>query len=102
MPTDRESGQSVTSSNGNDVPPERGRLDHGFKPDTSGHRVVGSQFVRGGGALSLYLGGSQGLEVPQPDRWVAGTIRCVECGGIMVRNGASYRCHNCGADSGCS
>jgi ribonucleoside-diphosphate reductase alpha chain len=27
---------------------------------------------------------------------------CVECGSIMVRNGACYKCNNCGATSGCS
>ncbi len=27
---------------------------------------------------------------------------CQECGSIMVRNGACYKCHNCGATSGCS
>jgi ribonucleoside-diphosphate reductase alpha chain len=27
---------------------------------------------------------------------------CVECGSIMVRNGACYKCTNCGATSGCS
>jgi ribonucleoside-diphosphate reductase alpha chain len=27
---------------------------------------------------------------------------CSECGSLMVRNGACYKCHNCGATSGCS
>ena len=27
---------------------------------------------------------------------------CHECGSIMVRSGACYKCHNCGATSGCS
>ena len=27
---------------------------------------------------------------------------CAECGGIMVRNGACYKCENCGSTSGCS
>ena len=27
---------------------------------------------------------------------------CPECGSIMVRNGACYKCLNCGATSGCS
>ena len=26
---------------------------------------------------------------------------CSDCGAIMVRAGACYRCHNCGATSGC-
>jgi ribonucleoside-diphosphate reductase alpha chain len=27
---------------------------------------------------------------------------CMDCGSIMVRNGACYKCHNCGTTSGCS
>ncbi|MHB8384731.1 MAG: hypothetical protein ACYDC3_20630, partial [Candidatus Binataceae bacterium] len=27
---------------------------------------------------------------------------CPDCGSIMVRNGACYKCMNCGATSGCS
>ena len=27
---------------------------------------------------------------------------CTECGSITVRNGACYKCPNCGATSGCS
>ena len=27
---------------------------------------------------------------------------CADCGSIMIRNGACYKCMNCGATSGCS
>jgi ribonucleoside-diphosphate reductase alpha chain len=27
---------------------------------------------------------------------------CFECGALMVRNGACYKCLNCGSTSGCS
>ena len=27
---------------------------------------------------------------------------CIDCGTIMIRNGACYKCPNCGATSGCS
>jgi ribonucleoside-diphosphate reductase alpha chain len=27
---------------------------------------------------------------------------CSDCGAIMVRNGACYKCLNCGSTSGCS
>jgi ribonucleoside-diphosphate reductase alpha chain len=27
---------------------------------------------------------------------------CHECGSLMVRNGACYKCLNCGSTSGCS
>jgi ribonucleoside-diphosphate reductase alpha chain len=27
---------------------------------------------------------------------------CPECGSVTVRSGACYKCHNCGATTGCS
>jgi len=27
---------------------------------------------------------------------------CSDCGSIMIRNGACYKCPNCGGTSGCS
>ena len=27
---------------------------------------------------------------------------CPECGSVTVRNGACYKCNNCGATTGCS
>jgi len=27
---------------------------------------------------------------------------CPDCGSIMIRNGACYKCPNCGSTSGCS
>jgi ribonucleoside-diphosphate reductase alpha chain len=27
---------------------------------------------------------------------------CSECGGLMTRNGACFKCENCGGTSGCS
>jgi len=27
---------------------------------------------------------------------------CPDCGSIMIRNGACYKCANCGTTSGCS
>jgi len=27
---------------------------------------------------------------------------CMDCGSIMIRNGACYKCPNCGSTSGCS
>jgi ribonucleoside-diphosphate reductase alpha chain len=50
-------------------------------------------------------------EVKQQDLAIAGATTfvnqgdapsCSECGSIMVRNGACYKCNNCGATSGCS
>jgi ribonucleoside-diphosphate reductase alpha chain len=44
---------------------------------------------------------------PSSQTWVAFKVQadappCHECGSLMVRNGACYRCANCGATSGCS
>ena len=50
--------------------------------------------------LELVEGGQgrpQDLIVSQSD-----APTCTDCGSIMVRNGACYKCHNCGATSGCS
>jgi ribonucleoside-diphosphate reductase alpha chain len=50
-------------------------------------------------------------EVTQPDLAISPTTTfvnqgdapsCMDCGSLMVRNGACYKCHNCGATSGCS
>jgi ribonucleoside-diphosphate reductase alpha chain len=48
------------------------------------------------------------VEAPAPANahgaWAAETDApaCHECGTIMVRSGACYKCINCGATSGCS
>jgi ribonucleoside-diphosphate reductase alpha chain len=39
---------------------------------------------------------------PQAPASGQGQVPCHECGSLMVRNGACYRCANCGATSGCS
>jgi len=49
--------------------------------------------------------GGAGLEhQPQPYGIVnqADAPSCSDCGSIMIRNGACYKCPNCGATSGCS
>ncbi len=50
--------------------------------------------VVGGGASEDKL---QDLILPQAD-----APTCADCGSIMIRNGACYKCNNCGATSGCS
>ncbi len=50
-----------------------------------------------GGAVAGSLGGGLGSFVNQAD-----APSCMDCGAIMVRNGACYKCLNCGSTSGCS
>jgi ribonucleoside-diphosphate reductase alpha chain len=57
-------------------------------------------------ALGVVAGGT-GSEVrdqDQPASFVnqADAPSCMDCGSIMVRNGACYKCANCGSTSGCS
>jgi len=39
---------------------------------------------------------------PSTFRGQADAPSCHYCGSIMTRNGACYRCSNCGSTSGCS
>jgi ribonucleoside-diphosphate reductase alpha chain len=64
---------------------------------------LANQFTRatevpsnGGSASSMNQGGLVGVN--QSDD----APSCADCGAIMVRNGACYKCLNCGSTSGCS
>lgn len=59
----------------------------------AGEAPAADQAVVAGGATS----GEHATFVNQAD-----APACTECGGITVRNGACYKCPNCGATSGCS
>jgi ribonucleoside-diphosphate reductase alpha chain len=50
-----------------------------------------------GGSVDRAGDASPGAFVNQAD-----APACTECGSITVRNGACYKCPNCGATSGCS
>jgi ribonucleoside-diphosphate reductase alpha chain len=51
-----------------------------------------------GGAVAGKIGGAMvGSFVNQAD-----APSCMDCGSIMIRNGACYKCPNCGSTSGCS
>ncbi len=51
----------------------------------------------GDAATSAAAGGQQSSFVNQAD-----APSCMDCGSIMIRNGACYKCPNCGSTSGCS
>jgi ribonucleoside-diphosphate reductase alpha chain len=41
-------------------------------------------------------------EMPRPHAAIDDAPTCSECGSLMTRNGACYKCENCGSTSGCS
>ena len=50
-----------------------------------------------GGSVASKHDGPESTFVNQAD-----APGCMECGSIMLRNGACYKCPNCGSTSGCS
>ena len=60
-----------------------------FEPQTADQAA---RLAALGGAIVSTLGFSPQADAPS----------CPDCGAIMVRNGSCYKCHNCGATSGCS
>ena len=54
------------------------------------------------GASAVAGGSRRGAESRTAFVNQADAPTCSECGTIMVRNGACYKCPNCGATSGCS
>jgi ribonucleoside-diphosphate reductase alpha chain len=60
-------------------------------------------------ALAMIAKAASGVSAPAPSNSTGVAFKvqadappCHECGSLMVRNGACYRCANCGATSGCS
>ena len=60
-------------------------------------RVNGGGRAGGGGAAAPAVTNTNGTWVQESD-----APACHECGTIMVRSGACYKCSNCGSTSGCS
>ena len=52
--------------------------------------------------LAVVAGGMGGDTVPFAIVNQSDAPSCSDCGGIMIRNGACYKCPNCGNTSGCS
>ncbi|MGE4652716.1 MAG: vitamin B12-dependent ribonucleotide reductase [Myxococcota bacterium] len=52
--------------------------------------------------LAAVAGGMGGETVPFAIINQSDAPSCSDCGGIMIRNGACYKCPNCGSTSGCS
>jgi len=88
LPKDAQPSEdaSVTSLNGSEVEKAAG-LASKFTQATSGTAALPSETVQAGLAGVVHS-----EDAPS----------CSDCGAIMVRNGACYKCLNCGATSGCS
>jgi len=78
---------SVSSLNGKDVEKAAGLANQFTQAAGGGHAGYGPEAFQPGLA-----GVTQSDDAPS----------CSDCGAIMVRNGACYRCMNCGSTSGCS
>jgi len=93
VPDEQETGGSavgLTSGGGADVRPV-GPISV-VPPSVAGAVAGGS-----GGAGTLPGVGASSSFVNQAD-----APSCMDCGSIMIRNGACYKCPNCGSTSGCS
>jgi len=88
LPKDAQPSEdaSVASLNGSEVEKAAG-LASQFTQATSGPAALPSETMQAGLAGVVHSD-----DAPS----------CSDCGAIMVRNGACYKCLNCGATSGCS
>jgi ribonucleoside-diphosphate reductase alpha chain len=68
--------------------------DNGGEVSTGVH-AVGA--VAGGSGAGVESGAQKSSFINQAD-----APSCMDCGSIMIRNGACYKCPNCGSTSGCS
>ena len=76
------------------------------REDTSVQPLNGSEAEKAANLMTQFTRAATAQPVSQPS--LAGVAptedapSCSDCGAIMVRNGACYRCMNCGSTSGCS
>jgi ribonucleoside-diphosphate reductase alpha chain len=87
-------GGEPTVGDGGAVPISIVSAEPSVTPLAAGGAVAGGA----GDATSAAMGsGPQSSFVNQAD-----APSCMDCGSIMIRNGACYKCPNCGSTSGCS
>jgi ribonucleoside-diphosphate reductase alpha chain len=79
--------------------------------DSSVASLNGSEVEKAAGLASQFTqaaGGTGAIPSETGQAGLAGVVQsedapsCSDCGAIMVRNGACYKCLNCGSTSGCS
>ena len=99
-------------TNNKEIPIAKSMMDYVFR--YLGHRFIDGQAggtdtgVDSSGEVAVIgaVAGGSGVEV---EREAASSFinqadapSCMDCGSIMIRNGACYKCANCGSTSGCS
>ena len=53
-------------------------------------------------AIKAVTSSLEAVHQPRPHAMIDDAPTCSECGSLMTRNGACYKCENCGGTSGCS
>jgi ribonucleoside-diphosphate reductase alpha chain len=102
-------------TNNRDIPIAKSVMDYVFRylgnrflkdePEVADEQETGEAGLRVVQEPRAKVMGGAGLEhQPQPYGIVnqADAPSCSDCGSIMIRNGACYKCPNCGGTSGCS
>jgi len=99
-------------TNNKEIPIAKSVMDYVFR--YLGHRFIDAQAggadagVDSSGEVAVIgaVAGGSGVEI---EREAASSFinqadapSCMDCGSIMIRNGACYKCANCGSTSGCS
>ncbi len=74
--------------------------------DSSKEEFVDREVASGLKAMEAAAGGSARIQLVEQEHQIfqshADSPPCPECGAVTVRNGACYKCDNCGATTGCS
>ncbi len=69
-------------------------------------KTAEEQVAKGVKAMAASSGGGNRITMQEEEQSVfqsqADSPPCSECGSVTVRSGACYKCHNCGATTGCS
>ena len=84
----------------NEIAAELEEVDAGSEPESASEVAEPIPLPRGGvqgGKVDQAAAPQEGAFVNQAD-----APSCMDCGSIMIRNGACYKCPNCGSTSGCS
>ncbi len=69
-------------------------------------KAAQNEVVKGVKKMVAAAGGASRIELDEEEHSVfqkqADSPPCPECGSVTVRSGSCYKCHNCGATTGCS
>jgi ribonucleoside-diphosphate reductase alpha chain len=69
-------------------------------------KAAQQEVVKGVKKMVATAGGPSRIQMDEEEKSVyqqqADSPPCPECGSVTVRSGSCYKCHNCGATTGCS